>query len=95
MSDDIARPEELLQIDYKPDKKPWTDPSVEFRKGSYNYGSNPASVEYLGLPYVRALDPRDEDWNLPQEVPFSAGVHGYLRPMWGLRGQVPFLPGIG
>ena len=66
MSDDIARPEELLQIDYKPGKKPWTDPSVKFRKGSYNYGSNPESVEYLGLPYARALDPRDEDWNLPE-----------------------------
>ena len=41
MSEDIARPEELLQITYKPDKKDWTDPSVEFHKGSYNYGSNP------------------------------------------------------
>jgi Fe-S oxidoreductase len=66
MSDDIARPEELLQIDYKPDKKAWTDPSVEFRKGSYNYGSNPANVEYLGLPHARALNPRDEDWKLPE-----------------------------
>jgi Fe-S oxidoreductase len=66
MSDDIARPEELLQIDFKPDKKSWMDPSLEFRKGTYNYGSNPASVEYLGLPYARRLDPRDEDWNLPE-----------------------------
>ncbi|MBW1685951.1 MAG: (Fe-S)-binding protein [Deltaproteobacteria bacterium] len=66
MSDDIARPEELLQIDYKPDKKSWTDPSVEFHKGNYNYGSNPKSVKYLDLPYARALDPKEEDWNLPE-----------------------------
>jgi Fe-S oxidoreductase len=66
MSEDIARPEELLQIDYKPDKTDWMDPSVEFQKGNYNYGSNPANVEYLGLPYARALNPKDEDWNLPE-----------------------------
>ncbi len=66
MSDDIARPEELLQIDFKPDKKAWTDPSFEFHKGNYNYGSNPKSVKYLGLPHARALDPREEDWNLPE-----------------------------
>ena len=66
MSEGIARPEELLQIDFEPGKTDWMDPSVEFRKGSYNYGSNPANVKYLGLPYARALNPRDEDWKLPE-----------------------------
>jgi Fe-S oxidoreductase len=66
MSDDIAKPEELSKIDYRPDKKTWMDPHVDFEKGTYNYGSNPSSVEYLGLPYARAFDPREEDWNLPE-----------------------------
>ena len=66
MSEDIARPEELLQIEYKPDKSDWMDPSVEFQKGNYNYGSNPDNVKYLGLPYARALDPKSEDWDLPE-----------------------------
>jgi Fe-S oxidoreductase len=66
MSDDIARPEELSKIDFKPGEKPWMDPQVEFRKGTYNYGSNPDSVEYLGLPYARRFDPKEEDWNLPE-----------------------------
>ena len=67
MSDDIERPEELSKIDFKPGEKAWMDPQVAFRKGTYSYGSNPASVEYLGLPYVRRLDPKAEDWNLPED----------------------------
>jgi Fe-S oxidoreductase len=65
MSDDIAEPEELSKIDYEPEAKSWMDPTVEFRRGSFNFGSNPKSVEYLGLPYARTFDPREEDWNLP------------------------------
>jgi len=66
MSDDIATPEEMAKIDYKPGDKAWMDPKVEFRKGTYNYGSNPDSVEYLGLPYARNVDPKAEDWDLPE-----------------------------
>ena len=66
MSDDIAKPEELSKIDYKPGDKAWMDSPVEFIKGSYNYGSNPDSVEYLDLPFARRFDPKDEDWNLPE-----------------------------
>jgi Fe-S oxidoreductase len=66
MSEDIAKPEELAKVDYKPNEKPWSDPSVQFRKGTYNYGSNPGNVEYLELPYGRQFDPRAEDWNLPE-----------------------------
>ena len=66
MADEKKKPEELAQIDYAPPKKDWTDPKVEFKKGSFNYGSNPENVEYLGLPYARAFDPRNEDWNLPE-----------------------------
>jgi Fe-S oxidoreductase len=66
MSDEVKKPEELAQIDYHPSGKSWLDPSVEFRKGTFNYGSNPKSMEYLDMPYVRAFDPRKEDWELPE-----------------------------
>jgi Fe-S oxidoreductase len=42
------------------------DTPVEFKKGSFNYGSNPENVKYLGLPFAREFDPRKEDWNLPE-----------------------------
>ena len=66
MSDDIATSKELVKIDYKPGKKAWMDVPAVFRKGTFHYGSNPESVEYLGLPYARKFDARDEDWNLPE-----------------------------
>jgi Fe-S oxidoreductase len=66
MSEDMAKPEELSQIDYKPDKQSWVDPDVQFRKGTFCYGSNPKNVEYLGLPHARTFDPRSEDWDLPE-----------------------------
>jgi len=66
MSDKIAKPEELSKVDYKPTKKTWMDPSVQIRKGRYNYSSNPTSVEYLGLPFPRKIDPTQEDWELPE-----------------------------
>jgi Fe-S oxidoreductase len=66
MSEDMPKPEELSIIDYKPDKQPWLDPSVEFRKGAFCYGSNPDNVKYLDLPHARAFDARNEDWDLPE-----------------------------
>jgi len=66
MSDEAKKPEELAQIEYTPPGKSWLDPKVEFRRGTFNYGSNPKSMEYLEMPHVRAFDPRKEDWNLPE-----------------------------
>ncbi len=66
MSDHIAKPEELSKIDYRPGDVVWTDPTVDFRKGTYSYGSNPASVKHLGLPFARVFDAADEDWQLPE-----------------------------
>ncbi len=77
MSDDIAKPEELSKIDYKPGEKVWTDPSVEFHKGTYSYAANPESSEYLGLPHVRKISPEDEDWKLPEN--WKEIVHEGLR----------------
>jgi Fe-S oxidoreductase len=65
MSEDTPKPEELLKIDYRPGKKAWMDTGVEFRPGTFCYGSNPQNVEYLGLPHARKFDPREQDWNLP------------------------------
>ena len=66
MSDDIAKPEELSRVDYKPGKQAWWNPRVDFQKGTYSYGSNPNSVKHLELPYARAFNPADEDWQLPE-----------------------------
>jgi Fe-S oxidoreductase len=66
MSDEAKKPEELARIDYKPPKKSWTDPTVEFCRGNFNYGSNAGSMKYLDMPHVRSFDPREEDWNLPE-----------------------------
>ena len=67
MSDDSKKSEELAKIDYTPSEKTWADPHVDFRKGSFNYGSNEKSVKYLGLPFARPFDPRDDDWKLPDD----------------------------
>ena len=57
MSEDAKKPEELANVDFTPPRKNWMDPSVEFTKGTYNYGSNPKSIEYLGLPYSNDMWP--------------------------------------
>ncbi len=41
MADDTPKPEQLVQIDYKPTKKGWMNPAVEFRKGTYIYSAVP------------------------------------------------------
>ncbi len=65
MSEELPKSEELAKVDYDPPKKDWMDPTVEIRRGNYNYGSNPKSAEYLDMPYVRKFDPKADDWNLP------------------------------
>ena len=65
MPEDTPKPEELVRIDYKPPKTDWTDPTVEFRRGFYNYGAVPASAAYVGFPYPRKWQPTEDDWQLP------------------------------
>ena len=78
MSDDLAKPDELLsKIDYKPSKIGWMDTPTEIRKGMYCYASNPKSVEYLGLPHARGWNPLDEDWKLPEN--WKEIIHNGLR----------------
>ncbi|UCD32013.1 MAG: (Fe-S)-binding protein [Desulfobacterales bacterium] len=64
---DVPTPEELLSsIEPKPSPTGWMDTPVEIKKGMYCYASNPKSVEYVGLPYPRQWNPKDDDWQLPE-----------------------------
>ncbi len=60
------KPEQLIQIDYRPPAKGWMDNKTEIRRGCYNYGANPKSVEHLGLPHAREWNPLEKDWHLPE-----------------------------
>jgi Fe-S oxidoreductase len=66
MSDEVAAPEELLEIDYRPPKKGWMDTPVEFKKGTYCYSAPLKHQQYLGLPNQRQWQPYEEDWQLPE-----------------------------
>ena len=65
MAEQTPKPEVLAQIDYRPPRKDWRDPSVEFRKGVFCYSAAPKNLEYLGLPNPRKWQPYDQDWKLP------------------------------
>ncbi len=60
--------EELLQIDYAPPKRDWTDPSVDFeaRKGTWSYPGKAKNLQYMGFPNPRDWSPTDADWQLPE-----------------------------
>jgi len=61
-------PQELLQIGYKPPKRDWMDPSIDFkaRKGSWSYPGAAKNLTYLGMPNAREWSPTDDDWKLPE-----------------------------
>ncbi len=61
------KPEELTQIDYRPGRKDWMNPAVEFRKGVFCYSAAPKNLRYLGLPNPREWQPFDKDWKLPAD----------------------------
>ncbi len=56
---------QLVQIDYRPPKRDWAEPAVEFRKGTYCYSALAKNLVYLGLPNPREWQPFDKDWKLP------------------------------
>jgi len=60
-------PEQLVQIDYRPPRKDWMDPQVEFRKGVMCYSAAPKNLRYLDLPNPREWQPFDKDWRLPPD----------------------------
>ncbi|MFH1434864.1 MAG: sulfate reduction electron transfer complex DsrMKJOP subunit DsrK [Pseudomonadota bacterium] len=66
MAEDAYKPEKLAKIDYCPPRKGWMDTKPEMKRGRINYGANPESVKYLGLPFARKWQPMNEDWDLPE-----------------------------
>jgi Fe-S oxidoreductase len=67
MAEKLIKPEEMAGgIDYKPPRKSWFDPKVEFVRGTWNYASPARDLEYLNLPNPRKWMPPDEDWKLPE-----------------------------
>jgi Fe-S oxidoreductase len=65
MAGPAPKPEELLQIDYRPPRRDWREPAVQFRKGVFCYSAAPKHLEYLGLPNPRKWQPTEKDWKLP------------------------------
>jgi Fe-S oxidoreductase len=59
--------QELLQFTYKPPKRDWMDPSIDWeaRRGSWSYPGGAKSLKYMGFPNAREWSPTDEDWKLP------------------------------
>lgn len=62
----VPKPDELAGIDYRPPRAGWMDTPVEFRPGTWCYGSKPKDLQALGLPNPRAWSPADADWHLPE-----------------------------
>lgn len=81
MSEKTLPPGEMAKADFKCEPRDWMDPKVKFVKGRYNYGFNPHSAEYLGLPNPRKFAPTDDDWQLPpnwQEIILN-GLHDRIK----------------
>lgn len=67
MSESVPKPEELLQVDYKPPKTGWMKTPVGFRPGNWCHSALPKNLRYLDLPNPRQWQPSDEDWKLPPD----------------------------
>jgi Fe-S oxidoreductase len=66
MSEAVPKPEQLVQIDYRPPRQPWMRTPVEFRRGTFCYAAAPKNLKALDLPYPREWQPMDADWKLPE-----------------------------
>ena len=68
MSDEVPKPEELVQIKHRPPFLKglgWMYTPAEIRSGIACYGSKPADLEYVNMPNPREWSPLEEDWKLP------------------------------
>lgn len=63
----IPKPDELIEIQYRPPKTAWQDTRVEFRPGTWSYAGAAKNLTALGLANPRAWQPSDEDWKLPPD----------------------------
>ena len=66
MADKTPKPEELVQINYRPPATSWMDTPTEIRHGTFCYSAVPSKMEYVDLPNPRVWQPTDEDWKLPE-----------------------------
>lgn len=62
----LPKPDQLLNIDFRPPKTGWTETPVDFRPGTWLYPGKPESLQTVGLPNPRQWSPEDEDWKLPE-----------------------------
>ncbi|MBI4677149.1 MAG: (Fe-S)-binding protein [Elusimicrobia bacterium] len=67
MTEPKLKPDEVASIDYVVPPEGWTRTLPDLRKGTFNYGANPKSAQYLGLPNPRAWQPMEADWKLPPD----------------------------
>lgn len=62
----LPKPGELSKIDFKTPATDWMDTPVEFKPGTYCWGSKEKDLLTLGLPNPRQWSPADEDWKIPE-----------------------------
>lgn len=62
----LPKPGELSQIDFKTPATDWMDTPVEFKPGTFCWGSKEKDLLTLGLPNPRQWSPADEDWKIPE-----------------------------
>ncbi len=60
------KPEELIQVNYRPPEKGWMDVKPPFRPGTYCNAASPKWMEMIEYPYPRQWSVADEDWKLPE-----------------------------
>jgi Fe-S oxidoreductase len=66
MADNLPKPDELAQVDFRPPRKSWFDQKVDFsKKGTWSYSGAVEALEYLDLPNPRKWQPYEDDWQLP------------------------------
>ncbi len=81
MAEKTKKPEEMIQIDYRPPHKDWMDPTVKFRKGFYNYASVPEKLDYMGYPNPGQWQPTDDEWPLPEN--WQEIIHDKFKELLG------------
>ncbi|MCO1602858.1 sulfate reduction electron transfer complex DsrMKJOP subunit DsrK [Desulfosporosinus nitroreducens] len=62
----LPKPGELSKIDFKTPATDWMDTPVEFKPGTFCWGSKEKDLLTLGLPNPRQWSPADEDWKIPE-----------------------------
>ncbi len=45
MSEELPKPEELIQVAFNPPKTNWMDAKADFRRGTWSYSGKPKALE--------------------------------------------------